>query len=100
MSPDGLPIKGNDHASGIMVVGARSSRAYKKRHANSAPKIRLATMASHKARDACLSPRTMLMWLVIMMPAVSASQSQNIPAPSEGKVAAAGSQHLIQPRVP
>ena len=57
-------------------------------------------MASHKARDACLSPRTMLMWLVIMMPAVSASQSQNIPAPSEGKVAAAGSQHLIQPRVP
>ena len=25
--------------------------AYKERHANSAPKIRLATMASHKARD-------------------------------------------------
>ena len=59
-------------------------------------------MASHKARDGRLSPRTMLMWLVIMTPAVSASQSQsqNIPAPSKSKVAAAGSQHLIQPRVP
>jgi hypothetical protein len=41
----------------------------------------------------------MVMWLVIMTPAVSAIQSQNIPAPPKGKVAAAGSQHLIQPRV-
>jgi hypothetical protein len=59
--------------------------AYKERHANSAPKIRLATMASHKARDG-LSPRALVMWLVIMTPAVSAiqsqSQSQYIPAPS------------------
>ena len=56
---------------------------YKERHANSAPKIRLATMASHKARDG-LSPRATLMRLVIMMQPVSASQSQyqNIPAPS------------------
>jgi hypothetical protein len=58
--------------------------AYKERHANSAPKIRLATMASHKARDGRLSPRAKVMWLVIMMQPVSAtqSQSQNIPAAS------------------
>jgi hypothetical protein len=63
---------------------ASSSLAYKERHANSAPKIRLATMASHKARDGRLSPRALLIWLVIMMQLVSASQSQsqNIPAPS------------------
>ena len=36
------------------------------------------------ARDGRLSPRAMVMWLVIMMQPVSASQSQyqNIPAPS------------------
>ncbi len=56
--------------------------AYKERHANSAPKIRLATMASYKARDGRWSPRALVMWLVIMMQPVSASQSQNIPAPS------------------
>ena len=58
--------------------------AYKERHANSAPKIRLATMASHKGRDGRLSPRAMLMRLVIMTQAVSTiqSQSQNIPASS------------------
>jgi hypothetical protein len=60
--------------------------AYKERHVNSAPKIRLATMASNKARDGRLSPRVMLMLLVIMMQAVSTiqsqSQSQNIPTPS------------------
>jgi hypothetical protein len=41
-------------------------------------------MASRKARDGRLSPRAMLIWLVIMMQLVSASQSQsqNIPAPS------------------
>jgi hypothetical protein len=51
--------------------------AYKARHANSAPKIRLATMASNKARDGRFSPRAMLIWLVIMMQLVSASQSQS-----------------------
>ena len=53
-------------------------------------------MASNKARDSRLSPRAMLIWLVITMQPVNASQSQyqNIPAPSKGKVAAAGSQHL------
>jgi hypothetical protein len=53
-------------------------------HANSAPKIRLATMAFRKARDGSLSPRAMLTWLVTTMQVVSAiqSQSQNIPAPS------------------
>jgi hypothetical protein len=56
--------------------------AYKERNTNSAPKIRLATMASNKARDGHLSPRALVMWLVIMTPAVSAIQSQNIPAPS------------------
>jgi len=50
---------------------------YRERHTNSAPKIRLATMASHKARDG-LSPRALVMWLVIMTLAVSASQSPNI----------------------
>jgi len=35
-------------------------------------------MASNKARGGRLSPRAMVMWLVIMMPAVSASQSHNI----------------------
>ena len=63
-------------------IKAISSLAYKERHANSAPKIRLATMASNKARDGHLSPRAMVMWLVIMTPAVSAIQSQNIPATS------------------
>jgi hypothetical protein len=58
--------------------------AYKARHVNSAPKIRLATMASNKARDGRFSPRAMLMWWVNMMQPVNAiqSQSQNIPAPS------------------
>jgi hypothetical protein len=37
---------------------------------------------SHKVRDGRLSPRAMLMWLVIMMQPISTSQSQNIPAPS------------------
>ena len=71
-----------------MPAGLRPSppdhfSAYKERHANGALKIRLATMASHKARDG-LSPRATLMRLVIMMQPVSASQSQyqNIPAPS------------------
>ena len=67
----------------IKAIPARSFLAYKERHANSAPKIRLATMASHKARDG-LSPRAMLMWWVNMMQPVSTiqSQSQNIHSPS------------------
>jgi len=65
-----------------MPAGLRPSppdhfSAYKERHANSAPKIRLATMASHKARDG-LSPRAMLMWLVIMTPG---GQRQPEPVP-------------------
>jgi hypothetical protein len=58
----------------IMPAELRSSPPdYKERHANSAPKIKLATMGS------------MVMWLVIMTPAVSTiqSKSQNIPAPGK-----------------
>ena len=35
-------------------------------------------MASNRARDGRLSPRAMLMWLVIKTPAVSASQSSDV----------------------
>jgi hypothetical protein len=66
----------------LRPIAAGSSRAYKERHANSAPKIRLATTASHKARDGRLSPRAMLIWPVIMTQPVSTIQSQNIPTPS------------------
>ena len=45
----------------IKAIPARSSPAYKERNANSAPKIRLATMASNKARGGRLSPRAMVM---------------------------------------
>jgi len=91
MSPHGLPVEDQQSCHGIKAIPARSFPAYKERNANSAPKIRLATMASHNARDG-LSPRALLMWLVIMMQLVSASQSQsqNIPDPSWGNVAAAG----------
>jgi hypothetical protein len=41
-------------------IAADHFSAYKARHANSAPKIRLTTMASHKAPDSRLSPRAML----------------------------------------
>jgi hypothetical protein len=73
MSPHGLSVEEQRSCHGIKAIPARSFPAYKERHNNSAPKIRLATMASHKARDG-LSPRALLMWLVIMTPAVNASQ--------------------------
>jgi hypothetical protein len=42
-----------------------------------APPHRTGAGLSHKARDG-LAPRALVMWLVIMTPAVSASQSPNI----------------------
>jgi hypothetical protein len=49
-------------ASFVRILIEPHFSAYKARHANSAPKIRLATMASNKARDGRLSPRAMLIW--------------------------------------